>query len=408
MKILFIVPYVPNLVRVRPYQLIRNLIAGGHQVILGTLWMDERELESLTEMTEICERVVASRLQKWRSLSNCGLALPTKKPLQYVYCWEPGLERGLEKIIAQYKSEIDVIHIEHLRGAVYGTRLQPFLRRNHLSIPIVWDSVDLISHLFRQSAQKSKQAFKRWVTQFELNRTEHYESCLANKFEHVLVTSAVDRNHFLSLRDGGQGILENQISILPNGVDLTYFRPLEDRAREKDTLVVSGKMSYHANISMTLFLVKEIMPLVWAKRPEVKLWIVGKDPAQEIIKLAHNPLITVTGMVPDLGIYLRQATVAVAPIVYGTGIQNKVLEAMACGTPVVTSPQALNALEAVAGRDLEQATTPVDYAEKILNLLAMPGYRSELGNAGRIYVEKHHRWPVIAERLTKIYQEAKY
>jgi sugar transferase (PEP-CTERM/EpsH1 system associated) len=387
--------------------LVRNLVAGGHQVILGTLWTDERELKNLTEMKEICERVVAFRLQKLRSLSNCSLALPTKKPLQYVYCWEPGLERDLENIILQYQSGIDVIHVEHLRGAAYGSKLQPFLRRNNLSIPIVWDSVDSISHLFRQSAQKSKQAFKRWVTQFELTRTEYYESLLANKFEHVLVTSAVDRNHFLSLRDGDQVNLEDHISILPNGVDLTYFHPLENNAREKDTLVVSGKMSYHANISMTLFLVKEIMPLVWEKRPEVKLWIVGKDPAKEIVKLANNPLITVTGMVPDLGTYLRQATVAVAPIVYGTGIQNKVLEAMACGTPVVTSPQALNALEAVAGRDLEQATTPVEYAEKILNLLAMPGYRHELGNSGRVYVENHHRWSVIVERLIKIYQEIK-
>jgi polysaccharide biosynthesis protein PslH len=406
-KILFIVPYVPNLVRVRPYQLIRNLIAGGHQVILGTLWTDEQELESLTEMKEVCERVVAARLTKLRSLSNCGLALPTKKPLQYVYCWEPGLESELEKIITQFKSDIDVIHVEHLRGAVYGTRLQPFLSQNHLSIPIVWDSVDSISHLFRQSAQKSQQVFKRWVTQFELSRTEHHESCLANRFDHVLVTSAVDRNHFLSLNDENQVISENHISTLPNGVDLSYFHPLEDEARESDTIVVSGKMSYHANISMTLFLVKEIMPLVWEKRPQVKLWIVGKDPAQEIVKLAHNQLITVTGMVPDLGVYLRKATVAVAPIVYGTGIQNKVLEAMACGTPVVTSPQALNALEAVAGRDLEQATTPIEYAEKIINLLVMPGYRREIGNAGRIYVENYHRWPVIVERLIKIYHEVK-
>jgi sugar transferase (PEP-CTERM/EpsH1 system associated) len=406
-RILFVVPYVPNLVRVRPYQLIRNLSNGGHQVILGTLWTDEQEFESLTEMEEVCERVVAKRIQKVKSLSNCMMALPTSKPLQYVYSWEPSLERELEKVILQNQAEIDVIHVEHLRGAQYGTRLQTFLRRNQLPIPIIWDSVDSISNLFRQSRRKSKQAFKRWLTQFELSRTESYECKLANKFERVLVTSAVDRNHFLTLNDGSQSVSEDQISILPNGVDLTYFHPCEEQAREEDVIVVSGKMSYHANISMTLFLVSEIMPLIWEKRPEVRLWIVGKDPSQEIVKLAQKPQITVTGMVPDLGAYLRQATLAVAPMVYGTGIQNKVLEAMACGTPVVTSPQALNALEAVAGKDLEQATTPVEYAEKILYLLKMPKYRQDLGKAGRIYVENHHRWPVIAERLAKIYYEEK-
>ena len=405
MKILFIVPYVPNLVRVRPYQLIRNLVKLGHQVTLGTLWSDELELKNLSEMREVCERVEAYRLKKSRSLVNRVKALPTQKPLQYVYCWEPGLAQVLEAVVRKNPSEVDVIHVEHLRGAIYGTILQEVLKRENLSIPIVWDSVDFISHLFEQSASKSRQVIKRWITQFELARTKTYEYHLAKSFSQVLVTSTVDRDQFLALRGGFDAIPGEHISILPNGVDLTYFQPLEFAARETDTLVVSGKMSYHANISMTLFLVQEIMPLVWEKRPQVKLWIVGKDPAREIVKLSEDPRITVTGTVPDLSDYLRRATVAVAPIVYGAGIQNKVLEAMACATPVVTSPQALTALEAVAGKDLEQAVTPREYTEKILNLLASPGYQQELGKAGRMYVESYHRWSSIAEKLSQIYQQ---
>jgi polysaccharide biosynthesis protein PslH len=406
-KILFIVPYVPNLVRVRPYQLIRNLVEAGHQVTLGTLWSDEMELENLAEMREVCERVEATRLKKWRSLFNSALALPTRKPLQYVYCWEPGLARSLESILKQNPPMVDVIHVEHLRGAVFGTKIQAILKQENIHIPIVWDSVDSISHLFEQSARKSRQVVKRWITQFELARTKTYEYRLTKLFSRVLVTSAVDREHFLSLRDGPEVIPGEHISILPNGVDLTYFRPREAAARETDTVVVSGKMSYHANISMTHFLVQEIMPLVWEKRPQVKLWIVGKDPAREIVKMAEDPRITVTGTVPALRDYLNRATVAVAPIVYGAGIQNKVLEAMACATPVVTSPQALTALEAKAGRDLELAETPAEYAEKIINLLASPTYQRELGEAGRIYVENYHRWSIIAERLSQIYQQVK-
>ena len=408
MKILFVVPYAPNLVRVRPYQLIRSLVAGGHQVILGTLMSDAKELTDIDEIRKICHQVTAYQLPRMRSLLNCLFALPTKKPLQYVYCWEPKFVKGLEEIVLQNAETIDVIHVEHLRGAIYGEVLKSFLLQRKLRIPILWDSVDSISHLFRQSAQQSRQLSKRWLTSFELARTEKYEHHLANKFEHVLVTSAVDRDAFLSLSNETEPVAKEHISILPNGVDLEYFQPPNGISREPATLVVSGKMSYHANISMALYLVKEIMPLVWEKRPEVKLWIVGKDPNREISKLAENPLVTVTGTVPDLRNYLQRATVAVAPIVYGAGIQNKVLEAMACATPVVTSPQALTALEAVSGRDLEQARTPGEYADKVLKLLASPSYRQKIGEAGRSYVETHHRWSIITEKLTTIYRNVNH
>lgn len=394
---------MPNLVRVRPYQLIRNLVADGHRVILGTLWSEAKELEDLEEFKKICDQVIAFRLPRERSLANCILALPTQKPLQYVYCWEPHLEHALEQVILQNAKSIDAIHVEHLRGAIYGCKLKSFLERQRLDIPIVWDSVDSISYLFKQSAQQSRQISKRWLTQFELRRTEIYEHHLANRFEHVLVTSAVDRDVFLSLGQEPKAIPKERITILPNGVDLEYFHPMEGNTREPATLVVSGKMSYHANISMTLYLVNEIMPLVWEKRPEVKLWIVGKDPAREIVKLAENRLINVTGTVLDLRQYLQSATIAVAPIVYGAGIQNKVLEAMACATPVVTSPQALLALDAVAERDLERADTPIEYAEKILQLLASTDRQQRIGSAGRAYVESHHQWRSITMNLVTLY-----
>jgi glycosyltransferase involved in cell wall biosynthesis len=376
-------------------------------VSLGTLWSDAQEYDSLAEMEKTCERVFTRKLRRMRSFYNCAATLPTSKPLQYVYCWEPGFVDQILGFIDQTPNAFDVMHVEHLRGAIYGIKLKAFLEEKNLSIPVVWDSVDSIYHLFRQSSQKSRQILKRWITQFELARTEKYEHFLAKQFSHVLVTSPVDREHFLSLGNGDQRIAADRISILPNGVDLNYFHPLDGSEREADTLVVSGKMSYHANISMTLFLVNEIMPLVWAERPDVKLWIVGKDPTREIVRLAENPLITVTGTVPDLRVYLQRATVAVAPIVYGAGIQNKVLEAMACATPVITHPQALSALEAVVGRDLEQATAPVEYAKKILHILNDIEYQRTLGEAGRKYVETHHRWSSITEKLINIYHQMK-
>jgi glycosyltransferase involved in cell wall biosynthesis len=164
-------------------------------------------------------------------------------------------------------------------------------------------------------------------------------------------------------------------------------------------------MSYHANISMALFLVDEIMPHVWAGRPEVKVTIVGKDPAREVMALAQNPAVTVTGTVPDVRPYLQQATIAAAPITYGAGIQNKILEAMACAAPVVATPQAIAALTAKAGQDLLVAQEPAALADLILTLLQDVNRQEAIGRAGRAFVEAQHDWAVVTGRLEQIYNE---
>jgi lipopolysaccharide/colanic/teichoic acid biosynthesis glycosyltransferase len=138
--------------------------------------------------------------------------------------------------------------------------------------------------------------------------------------------------------------------------------------------VFSGKMSYHANITAALQLLQGIMPRVWNVQPDARLLIVGKSPSRAILDLAHRHggRVTVTGFVPDIRPYLCRATIAVAPISYGAGIQNKVLEAMACGTPVVASPRGASGLDARAGVELLVAEGARSQARDILRLLAQP------------------------------------
>ena len=133
--------------------------------------------------------------------------------------------------------------------------------------------------------------------------------------------------------------------------------------REPTTLVVSGKMSYHANITMVLKLFTEIMPLIWQQKPDVRVWIVGKDPPKELQALEEPPRVVVTGYVPDIRPYLRAASIALAPLTYGAGIQNKVLEAMACGTPVVSTPLAMSGLETATGAELMVAGNPSEFSQ---------------------------------------------
>ncbi len=402
MKILFIIPYVPSLVRVRPYQIIRHIKECGHHITLATIITNQQEKEDLAHFQQFCDEVIVHHHPTYRSLLNCVFAIPSKIPLQSVYCWNPGLFTEItQKIFDKNgKPAYDVIHIEHLRGSQYGVHLlQDKITANQEIPPIVWDSVDSISYLFRQAAKQSRLGFSRIITQFELLRTEREEARLVSLFNQILVTSPKDKNALGKLAAKEK----SSIDVLPNGVDLKYFKPGDFSNREPATLVVSGKMSYHANINMVLYLVKEILPLIWQHQPEVKLWIVGKDPSKEIQVLADNPAITVTGYVDSLLPYLQKASIAVAPIKYGAGIQNKVLEAMACATPVVTNPQAISAISAQPGRDVLVGETPKDFARAVLDLLEDSEFRHQIGDSGRTFVEQNHNWKKICIQLENLY-----
>jgi glycosyltransferase involved in cell wall biosynthesis len=299
---------------------------------------------------------------------------------------------------------VDVAHVEHLRGARYGLALKKRSGGRRAGVPVVWDSVDSISLLFRQAVAHGSNPLGTGLRRLELGRTERYEGWLVNQFEKVLVTSPSDQQALASLSNT-KGAGEN-VRVLRNGVDLEYFQPGNFCERESNTIVLSGKMSYHANVVMATHFVQEIMPAVWAARPDVRVVIVGKDPDMEVQALGEHPGVTVTGTVVDIRPYLQCAAIAAAPIKYGTGIQNKVLEAMASAAPVVAAPQAVSALDAVPGRDLLIAGEPALFAENLLRLLDDPGERERLGSAGRKYVEENHDWRVIAGRLEAIYSQA--
>jgi len=400
MKILFVVPYVPNLIRVRPYNLVRYLTQAGHRVTLATLWSSPEELANLDEMKQTCEAVIAYPLPRWRAMVNSLSVLPTSAPIQSAYCWNPALAKA---ICAEAAGDYDIIHVEHLRGVRYGLNL---LSHTHpLNAPIIWDSVDNIAYLFHQASRQSTQLLRRWFFKFEADRTQAYEASLPSHFQRVLVSSRIDQEEYHKLL-AARGIPSN-ICVLPNGADLDYFQPDERATREPDTLVITGKMSYHANIRMVLHFMNAIMPKIWAFQPGVKVWVVGKDPSRSIQELSADPRVTVTGTVPDIRPYLQKATLAISPLVYGAGSQMKVFEAMACATPLVASSRSIAPLDAVQpGVHLLTAEDEAGFAQQVIELLNHPDRRRQIGLAGRKYVEEHYHWKVIVSHLCDIYQEA--
>jgi glycosyltransferase involved in cell wall biosynthesis len=424
LSVLFVVPYAPTRIRSRPFHLIRALASMGHRLTVATLWSNEEERAAVAAVSQNgAHEVVAEQLSRSRPLWNCARALLGPDPLQAHYSWSPALARRLVHMLDN--TPFDVVHVEHLRGVRYALALANRLRGPGAGrVPIIWDSVDCISSLFRRAARESHTRRVRLAARLELRRTERYEGRMAPRFDRVLVTSETDRTELLELaqRNAGPGVAK-RFEVVPNGVDLGYFTP-PDAPRQPMTLVITGKMSYHANATAAVRFVEDVMPCVWAKLPDARLMIVGKDPPQEVVRLQgasgakaldsrHAPpvhgdatRVVVTGTVDDIRPFLQGAALAIAPIQYGVGIQNKVLEALACGTPVVATPQAVSGLSARDGEDLVVGRSPEGLAAAIVLLLEDPDRRRRIGEAGRTYVERQHNWRQIAARLSDIYRDA--
>lgn len=385
----------------------QGLRKQGHQVSLATISTNPTDQDSISKLMDAGFDVNCVSQPRMRSILNAFKALPGRTPLQSVYSWQPNLADLIQKLLKSSDGTppYDIVHVEHLRGSKYALFIKELRNQpgySHLkSTPIIWDSVDSISHLFRQASKNSRKLTSRMITRLELPRTERYERSLATAFDQILVTSPIDQQAYFDIC---KGIKENiPISILPNGVDLSYFAPIPFTEKTDNTLVISGKMSYHANITMVHNLYNNIMPLIWKSQPNVQLWIVGKDPDGSILRLDQHPNVKVTGTVPDIRPYVQKAKVAVAPIQYGAGIQNKVLEAMSCGTPVVCAGQAISALQVRPGVDLITADDAQSFADATLRLLTDPELGERVGNAGRKYVEANHDWEKITTKLLEIY-----
>lgn len=396
MNILFVSPYVPSPIHVRPYNFIKALARGGHAVTL-VCSAGRSDGAALDEMRAVCARVLAAPLGRAAMAWNALRALPGPLPLQAALNFAPRL---LELVRSEARSgRHDVAHIEHLRAAALGYGL--------LGLPTVLDSVDCISLLFERALRGSPALKSRAMALADLARTRAYEASYPAQFDRVVVSSPEDAWALQTLQaaGGASGAAEDQsaIEVIPNGVDLEYFAP-QPVEREPATLVFSGKMSYHANTAAALFLAQAIMPLVWAQRPDVRLVIAGSAPPPPVQALASDRRISVTGYLPDLRPTIARATLAVCPLRYGVGIQNKVLEALALATPAVVARQATRALRARDGQELLLAEQPGEYAEAILGLLSSPARAAQIGAAGRRYVEQHHDWNVAAARLAQVYR----
>ena len=182
----------------------------------------------------------------------------------------------------------------------------------------------------------------------------------------------------------------NSIKVVPNGVDFDFFNPDQSPNQTFD-LVFTGNMSYPPNVDGALFLVNEIMPIVWKKMPKAKVLIAGAKPTTAITSLKCSNVV-VSGWVDDIRESYSSSSVFIAPMRIGTGLQNKLLEAMSMGVPCITTAFANNALKAVNGESILIGNSKESLAELVINLLNDSVLRKNLSIAGRAFIEANYSW----------------
>lgn len=390
MRILFVTPYIPSCIRVRPYQLIKAL-ATSHEISLVSLLCDEYEQALVPEIADFCVSVDLVPLPKWRAYTNCLYALPTLTPLRVAYYRSSAFAKRILEVARQ--RNIDVVHGELIKVA---PSLHVLLAQER--VPVVYDSVDCISSFLQQQYHAERMPLKRAFVYSELKKMQRYEPRSLHDFAAVVITSGHDRELLIKL-----GEQPEHIHVVPNGVETDYFTPLLT-PRETDSLVFCAKMDYEPNSQAMLVFCREVLPRIWEQRPQVRLTIVGNNPPPAVRELSADTRITVTGYVSDIRPYLGSASVALAPLLVAAGMQNKVLEALAMGTPLVATPGSCRSLQVSHGTHLLMAEGTLAFAEVILRLLADAPLAERLSKNGRYYVEKHHSWQHSADVLNAIYR----
>jgi glycosyltransferase involved in cell wall biosynthesis len=308
--------------------------------------------------------------------------------LQAAYYFSPAMQDKIATLLAT--RQFDVLHVEHLQASAVVPE------RCHL--PMVYDAVDCITALYAQFARQKPSLLTRLLSQVEWLKLSTYEPLVARRFDQVVVTSEKDKEELLHLDP------YLPVEVVRNGVDLEYFT--SSGTCLTPTLIFSGKMSYYANEAAAVFFCEQILPLICKQLPETTLVIAGSTPSKTVQRLGQHGNVHITGSVPDLRPVFQRARVAVCPIVVGAGIQNKVLEAMAMGKPVVATSKACQALSVSRGQHLLIADDPKAFADAVVKLLLDDNLAVRLGREGRRYVEEHHNWHDRAVELERVYENA--
>lgn len=386
MNILFVTPRLLYPVnrgdKVRPYNFAKTL-AKKHNLSLVSFIQTKAELQYVDPLKEFFSSVDTIYLPAWKSKVNMGLNILSGKPLQVSYFKDSLFDEKISEILV--RKQIDVVYIFHLRMAQY------FIKRNN--VYRVLDLCDTVS-FFMGRLLKHARWYMKPIYTYEIAKVKKYEQQLMDYFEEYWIISQEDKDALESNQKF------SNIQIIPNGVDIEYFKNTEEGSGRKSIIFV-GYMSVES-IDAVFYFYDHILPIVRKEVPDVLFYIVGANPPDKVKALEKDKNIIVTGYVEDLREYYKKASVAIAPMRFVAGMQNKILEAMSMSLPVVSTFYGNEGINAKDGESIFVEDKPEHFAQKVILLLKNNEIRKKMGNSARKFIEENYSWYRVFERVNEV------
>ena len=385
MKIFVLLPRIPWPLekgdKLRAYNQIKQL-AKNNEIILCALNDDKKvdKQAAFQAMQPYCTSVTFIDLPKIGILFNVFRSYLYGLPIQCGYFYSSKAKKKVHQLIEHHKPDM-------LFGQLL--RVAPYLHK--VKIPKTIDYQDVFSMGMKRRAEIAGILTKPFF-EMEYNRLRKYENKVFDEFDVKTIISEPDRENI----DHPE---KDKILIVPNGVDHEYYKPQE---REKIyDIVFTGNMGYAPNVNAVEFLAYEIMPKVWEKIPSAKLYIAGAQPDMKVKKTACENII-VSGWIDDMRDAYAQSRIFIAPMRIGTGLQNKLLEAMSMKIPCITTALANGSLHAENGKEILVDNNSSELAADIVFMLQRPDKAAEIAEEGYNFVNRVYDWSAA----TKIMEDA--
>jgi len=370
--------------KIRPFNMIRHLHAGGHKVTVCSLVRSPAEAQEGAGLAEHCHAFHQGRVTEPVQWARMIARLPLLTPSSMGYFYSPELAATVRRLLATERFDLIFVHCSSVAQYVEHVR----------DVPKILDFGDMDSQKWLEYANYKPFPLSMGY-RLEGTKVLWAEKRLARRFD---LCTATTRAEWQTLEDYRTGAATDWF---PNGVDANFFCPT-DGAYDADTISFIGRMDYYPNQECMQRFCQTVWPALRRERPAMKLLIVGADPSPAMRALGNLPGVTVTGSVPDVRPYIRGSALMVAPLAIARGTQNKILEAMAMGVPVVTSSAAAGGVDAEAERHFLVADRADDIARAVLRIVADPAERARLAQAGRERMLSHHAWTHSMKRLDAI------
>lgn len=369
--------------KIRAFNMIRHL-ARSHEVVVAAPCRSEAERDEGAGMAQDCHAIETVVVNAPMQLARMIVRLPTRVPSSMGYFYSPRLARQIARRLSDEHFDLVFVHCSSVAHYVSDAT----------GIPKILDFGDMDSQKWLEYVHAKPWPLRPgyWL---EGRKLMAEEKRLAQRFDLCTATTKAEWETLEGYRTA------RATDWFPNGVDTDYFAP-SDEPYDADLISFVGRMDYFPNQQCMLDFCASVWPRLRARRKTARLAIVGADPSLSIRRLANLDGVTVTGSVPDVRPYLRRSALTIAPLRIARGTQNKILEAMALGIPVVASRLAAGGVDAVPGEHLLAADSVDEQVEAIASLLERPQERLHFATAGRARMLSHHSWDRSMERLDAI------